>query len=100
MWVLNPERRWLEPWRYVTYALVHVDVDHLIRNIIGLVMAGMTLEYYHSSWRVFTVYVAGVIVGGVGRINMVTHSAPRTPLAGSSGMKMHHILTSNYTIQK
>ena len=86
MWVLNPERRWLEPWRYFTYGLVHVDENHLIRNILGLIMAGMSLEYYHSSWRVFVVYLAGVVVGGIGRINPITLAAPRTPQAGATGM--------------
>ena len=84
--VLHPERRWQEPWRYLTYGLVHVDVGHLLKNVVGLIMAGMMLEYYHSSWRVFAIYVAGIIIGGIGRINPVTISTPLTPLAGSSGM--------------
>ena len=82
---LHVERRWQEPWRYLTYGLVHVHVWHLLKNIGGLLMAGMILEYYHSSWRVCLVYIAGVIVGALGRCNPVTKITPLTPLAGSSG---------------
>ena len=85
---LHPERRWQEPWRYITYGLVHKDYSHLLKNIVGLAMAGLILEYYHKSWRVFLVYVAGVIVGGIGRINPVTAKAQLTPLVGSSGTKL------------
>ena len=48
-------------------------------------MVGMTLEYYHSSWRVMIIYITGTIFGGLGRINPVTTGLPSTPLAGSSG---------------
>ena len=82
---LHPERRWEEPWRYLTYGLVHKDYSHLLKNIAGLAMAGMILEYYHKSWRVFLVYAAGVVVGGIGRINPVARKTPLTPLVGSSG---------------
>ena len=84
---LHVERRWQEPWRYLTYGLVHVHVWHMLKNISGLSMAGMILEYYHSSWRVCLVYIAGVIVGALGRCNPVTKITPLTPLAGSSGRK-------------
>ena len=92
---LHPERRWQEPWRYLTYGLVHKDYSHMLKNIVGLAMAGMILEYYHKSWRVFLVYVAGVIVGGIGRINPVSTKAPLTPLVGSSGI---HTQEAKYTI--
>ena len=82
---LHPERRWQEPWRFLTYGLVHKDYSHLVKNIVGLVIAGMILEYYHKSWRVFLVYLAGVVVGGIGRINPVATNTPLTPLVGSSG---------------
>ena len=96
--VLHKERRWQEPWRYLTYGLVHVHVWHLLKNIVGLVMGGMILEYYHSSWRVFLVYVAGIIVGAIGRINPITKITPLTPLAGSSGNKKNICATKENTI--
>ena len=70
---LHVERRWQEPWRYLTYALVHVHVWHMLKNIAGLLMAGMILEYYHSSWRVCLVYIAGVIVGA-SLLSLCTHA--------------------------
>ena len=95
MWVLNPDRQWLEPWRFIMYGLVHNTLSHLIQNVLGLVMVGMTLEYYHSSWRVMVIYITGIIFGGLGRINPVISKLPPTPLAGSSGMNINLLLIKN-----
>ena len=89
MWVLNPDRQWIETWRFITYGLVHNNGSHLVHNILGLLMTGWTLEYYHSSWRVVIIYITGIVFGGLGRLNPVTslYSLPDTPLAGSSGTR-------------
>ena len=101
---LHPERRWQEPWRYLSYGLVHKDSSHMIKNIVGLGLAGIILEYYHSSWRVLLIYLAGIVVGAIGRINPVTRITPLTPLVGSSGILfdqafsnkvLEHLITSS-----
>ena len=88
-WVLNPERRFMDPWRFVTYAFIHKDGWHLLSNIIGQLVLGFTLECAdvgnHSSLRVAIIYFSGIIFGAIGRLNPFTLAIPRTPLVGSSG---------------
>jgi hypothetical protein len=67
----------------------------MIKNIVGVGLAGMILEYYHSSWRVLLVYIAGIVVGSIGRINPVTRVTPLTPLVGSSGILFFNQVFSN-----
>ena len=95
-WVLNPERRFMDPWRFVTYAFVHKDIWHLIGNVIGQLVLGLCLECsdagYLSSSRVAVVYFAGIIFGAIGRLNPITLSIPRTPLVGASGKTCNKLL--------
>ena len=88
-WVLNPERRFLDPWRFLTYAFIHRDFWHLMSNVIGQVVLGFSLEASdtgnHATVRVALIYLAGIVFGAVGRINPITLAIPRTPLVGASG---------------
>ena len=88
-WVLNPERRFLDPWRFLTYAFIHKDFWHLMSNVIGQMVLGFSLEASdtgnHATLRVALIYLAGIIFGAVGRINPITLAIPRTPLVGASG---------------
>ena len=77
----NPERRW-EIWRFVTYSLVHANGGHFFRNLVGLVVVGIPLEMSHPSFRVATVYLAGVIAGALGSVVITTD---KMPLTGASG---------------
>lgn len=88
-WVLNPERRFVDPWRFLTYAFIHKDVWHLMSNVIGQLVLGFSLECSdtanHSTLRVALIYFSGIIFGAIGRINPITLEIPRTPLVGASG---------------
>jgi membrane associated rhomboid family serine protease len=33
----NPDRRW-EVWRFVTYAFMHANTGHLLRNLVGQIV--------------------------------------------------------------
>ena len=80
--VVNPDRVWYEPWRFLMYGFVHNSVEHLMTNIITQLIVGLPLELSHSSWRVAFVYLFGIIYGGLGR-EIADDSD--VPLAGASG---------------
>lgn len=102
-WVLNPERRFLDPWRFLTYAFIHKDFWHLMSNVIGQMVLGFSLEASdtgnHATLRVALIYLAGIIFGAVGRINPITLAIPRTPLVGASGTILLSINSLNLVLE-
>merc|ERR1712080_449661 len=49
-----PEYR-SEVWRYITYQCDHLNLQHLIPNLVLFLMTGVPLELVHSSLRVFMI---------------------------------------------
>ena len=84
VYVINPERTWKEPWRFLTYGAVHNHLQHLLLNVFCQLFFGVFLELSHSSWRVAFVYCSGIIFGGFGR-ELIQPDSNRA-LAGASGM--------------
>lgn len=82
MHVVNPDRVWLEPWRFLMYGFVHNSWQHLIGNILTQLIVGLPLELSHSSWRVALVYLFGIVYGGLGR--ELVKDTDHVPLAGAS----------------
>lgn len=62
--VLHPLRLH-EPWRYVTYFLVHIDLISLIVNLFVQLVVGLPLELVHGSFRVALIYGCGVLFGAL-----------------------------------
>ena len=91
MHVVNPDRVWYEPWRFLMYGFVHNDVGHLITNVITQLLVGLPLELSHSSWRVALVYLFGIMYGGLGR---EVFNDSSVPLAGASGKTFIMVLNS------
>ena len=60
--IYSPFRR-QEIWRFLSYLLLHVDVNHLIMNMVLQLMVGLPLEMSHGTARVALVYGFGVISG-------------------------------------
>ena len=54
-----------DPWRYITYSLVHKDVEHITANLILLLCLGLVLEMVHGCWRVGLVFFSGVLAGSL-----------------------------------
>ena len=52
--------RTTESWRYVSYSLVHANLEHLLVNLFLLVSVGCGLEAVHGTVRVATLYLLGV----------------------------------------
>ena len=54
-----------EPWRYLTYFLVHIDLFSLIVNLFVQLAVGLPLELVHGSFRVALIYSCGVLFGSL-----------------------------------
>ena len=86
MHVINHDRIWIEPWRFLTYGFVHNSLHHLVVNAICQLFFGLPLELSHGSRRVALLYLSGIFLGGFGR-ELTDHSrhGRHAPLAGASG---------------
>lgn len=70
-----------EPWRYITYSLVHKDQEHIAANLVLLLGLGLVLEMVHGCWRVGLVFFSGVLAGSLSAYCL----DPQYGLIGSSG---------------
>ena len=91
MHIINPDRSWYEPWRFLMYGFVHNSFMHLIGNVICQIVFGLFLELSHGSTRVGIIYLSGILLGGIGR--EISNEEQR-PLAGASGKHVNHVIIS------
>jgi rhomboid protease GluP len=54
-----------ELWRFLTPALLHASVPHILFNMYALVVFGAGLERTFGHWRFLTLYVLGAFTGNV-----------------------------------
>jgi len=54
-----------ETWRYLTYSLVHRDVEHIVANLLLLLGLGLVLEMVNGSWRVGLIFFSGILSGSL-----------------------------------
>ena len=88
--MLNPDRIWCEPIRFLTYGFVHNSFSHLLGNVFTQLFVGLPLEFSHSSWRVAIVYISGIVLGGLGRVVLTDTENAVNVLAGASGLNFLH----------
>ena len=84
MWVVNNDRIFLEPWRFIGYGFVHNSVVHLAGNVVAQLFFGLPLELSNGSVSIAYVYLSGMFLAGLGH---VMTSCRDVPLAGASGKK-------------
>lgn len=76
-----------EPWRFLTAALLHVGMWHILLNMYALYLVGPTLEGVLGRARFLTLYILGAIGGSVA-VLLFANPADQswfTPVAGASG---------------
>jgi len=78
--IYDPYRRY-EPWRLITYTLVHSGYLHIATNIIVQLLLGLPLEIVHGPLRIGVIYVAGGLSGSL----LTSITDPEQFLAGASG---------------
>jgi len=69
-------------WRILTGAFLHGGLIHIGVNMMSLWFLGRFIEYALGSWRMLLVYMASLVVSGLG---VVYFSNPLTPTLGASG---------------
>ena len=90
MWIINNDRIWLEPWRFIGYGFVHNTYVHLAGNVVSQLFFGLPLELSNGSIRIAYVYLSGMFLAGLGRV--MTTDRNSKPLAGASGKNLNRIL--------
>lgn len=75
-WILDPEKRF-QVWRFLSYAIVHSGIGHIVLNVIIQLVVGIPLEMTHGPVRVAAVYIIGVVSGSLATsvINPVVYLA-------------------------
>ena len=61
--IFDPSKRH-QLWRYISYALVHIDWIHLTCNISIQIIIGLPLELNHK-YRIVIVYLLGCLSGSL-----------------------------------
>ncbi|MGC9993325.1 MAG: rhomboid family intramembrane serine protease [Candidatus Cybelea sp.] len=69
-------------WRILTGAFLHGGLLHIGVNMMSLWFLGRFIEYALGSWRMLLVYMASLILSGLG---VIYFSNPITPTLGASG---------------
>ena len=82
VFVINHDRVWIEPWRFLTYGLIHNNLEHILLNSFCQLLFGIPLELSNSSLKVAIVYLSGIFLGGLLRESFISDNYP---LSGASG---------------
>ncbi len=61
-----------DTFRLLSYAMLHVDVGHLVVNVIGLLIFGRFVEQHFGALGWWVIYVLGAIVGGLAFLGFST----------------------------
>ena len=71
----------VEPWRWLTVALVHAGILHFALNMFAVYVLGPPMEQRLGRWMFVTCYLILTIAGSVA----VSLLSPMTPVVGASG---------------
>jgi len=74
-------RRREEAWRFISYMLLHADVEHITVNVVLQLVIGIPLEMVHGPLRILPIYLAGVLAGSFAS----SVFDPQVVLVGASG---------------
>jgi membrane associated rhomboid family serine protease len=80
---LLPAAFWDRPWTLLTSMFVHVNIWHILANMITLYFFGSYLNRLLGSWRLLAIYFAGGILGGI--VYLLLPPSSMTIAVGASG---------------
>ncbi|MBL7134036.1 MAG: rhomboid family intramembrane serine protease [Phycisphaerae bacterium] len=86
MWLI-PETAW-QIWRFIGFQFIHGDPMHLLFNMLGLYMLGVTLERAWGTKRFLVFYFTSGVFAGLCHVILAYTFAPgfrNDPLVGASG---------------
>lgn len=86
LFAFSPAAGYLQPWRFLTSAFLHVGLLHLLMNMLALWMLGQALEPLLGRWRYIALYLLSALGGSVGLVLLVMNQLDFiTPAVGASG---------------
>ena len=71
------------PWMYVTSIFLHASIEHILVNMVVLLVFGTLLERRVGSMQFLLLFVLAGVIGNVGY--QVTTTSQFTPSVGASG---------------
>jgi membrane associated rhomboid family serine protease len=79
----------LKPWTIITYMFTHIDLFHILWNLITLYWFGQILSDYTSTKKIIPLYILGGIAGALVTLLLVTlipafHPYIGSPMVGGS----------------
>ncbi len=72
-------------YRLITHFFLHFGWDHLVNNMISLLILGYSLEQVIGKWRYATIYMLSGILAGVASLLYNMYTAQETVSCGASG---------------
>ena len=72
-------------WQLVTYFFLHGGVQHILFNMLGLVMFGSDLERMWGARRYSVYILVSTIAAGLTQLAATSHSGEVYPTVGASG---------------
>jgi len=69
-------------WTFVTYALIHGDLNHLAFNSVWLLAFGSPVARRFGTWRFLTFFAAAAAGGAA--VHLATHFGQLLPMVGAS----------------
>jgi membrane associated rhomboid family serine protease len=69
-------------WTFVTYALIHGDISHLVFNAVWLLAFGSPVAQRFGPWR-FLAFMAATAAAGAG-VHLMMHFGELLPMIGAS----------------
>lgn len=80
----DPLSAWIRPWTFVTYMFLHVNMPHLVFNMLALFVFGPSVEAKMGS-RVFLLFYLLCGLGGAALSFLLMQSVPVGLILGASG---------------
>lgn len=75
-----------ESWRLYSYSLLHVDVAHLVSNLVMMLILGLCLNVAHGNMRLLGLHTVGVVGGAFGvEWEKLLFNVDRIRVIGASG---------------
>ncbi|MFK7823602.1 MAG: rhomboid family intramembrane serine protease [Oligoflexales bacterium] len=87
------------PWRFVSYGLIHSDLQHLIMNMLSFWFFSSMMLQFHTIYQVVLVFLAGILLPPIAGYFLMFFYPNRLRVVGASGgcyAVMGAALMSNY----
>lgn len=82
LWPLGPE---FHIWQLVTYFFLHGGIEHILFNMLGLVIFGPALERAYGPRRFISLILISTVAAGLTQMALTAWTGDDVPTVGASG---------------